>query len=163
VNNKSGKAIAGLAIAVAFGTGIGIGTSTTSPQPGKTVSVPGPTVTVTGPDVTVTASPAQPSTGAVLGTWKGSGNSNTPQFIIPGSGDYIVSWQYSGNVDPSFGGGTNFAITNTNADALSTSLPNDIAASGHGSTEVTGGSGNESFNVQSSAQCNWSITVKSAS
>jgi hypothetical protein len=122
-------------------------------------------VTVTAPapaPVTVTPTPTQPASGTVLGTWSGSGNAVTPPFTIPDSGNYIVSWQYSGNIDPSVGGGTNFSIQNTNSSALSTSLPNDIASSGHGSTEVTGGQGTESFNVQSASGCQWTITVKTA-
>jgi hypothetical protein len=73
----------------------------------------------------------------------------------------VVSWSYSGNVDNSFGTSqpSNFAIQNT-GDGMGLGLPNDIAASGHGSTEVTGASGTESFNVQ--AVGSWTITVKAA-
>lgn len=121
-----------------------------------TVNVPGPTVTQT---VTVTAPP--PPVGSVIGNWSGTGNQVTPAFNAPASGDYIVSWSYSGNVDPTIGGGTNFAITATDSSATALGLPNDIAASGSGSTEVTGASGVESFNVQAAGQ--WTIKVVSAS
>jgi hypothetical protein len=43
-------------------------------------------------------------------------------------------------------------------------MPNDIASSGHGSTEITGANGGntDSFNVQADCTCSWTITVKSA-
>jgi hypothetical protein len=111
-----------------------------------TVKVPGPAVTKT---VTVPAPP--PPVGSVIGNWSGTGNQVTPAFNAPASGDYIVSWSYSGNVNPTIGGGTNFAITATDSSAEGLGLPNDIAASGSGSTEITGASGVESFNVQAAA------------
>jgi hypothetical protein len=117
-----------------------------------TVKVPGPTVTVPAPP---------PPVGSVIGNWSGTGNQVTPAFNAPVSGDYIVSWSYSGNVDPTIGGGTNFAITATDSSAEGLGLPNDIAASGSGSTEITGASGVESFNVQAAGQ--WTIKVVSAS
>jgi hypothetical protein len=40
-------------------------------------------------------------------------------------------------------------------------MPNDIASSGHGSTEISGGN-TDSFNVQADSTCSWTITVKSA-
>jgi hypothetical protein len=118
-------------------------------------NVPGPTVTQT---VQVPAPP--PPAGTLIGRWSGSGNQVTPSFNAPASGNYIVKWAYSGNVDPSFGGGTNFAISTTDSNAMGLGLPNDIAASGSGSTEVTGASGTESFNVQATGQ--WTIKVISA-
>jgi hypothetical protein len=119
-----------------------------------TVKVPGPAVTKT---VTVPAPP--PPVGSVIGNWSGTGNQVTPAFNAPASGDYIVSWSYSGNVNPTIGGGTNFAITATDSSAEGLGLPNDIAASGSGSTEITGASGVESFNVQAAGQ--WTIKVVS--
>lgn len=109
----------------------------------QTVPVPGPTITDTAP----------PS-GAVIGTWSGTGNSNTPAFNAPASGDYIVTWSYSNNQ------GSNFIITATDQGANGFGLPNDIQSSGSGSTEVTGASGTESFNVQ--AVGSWTIKVVSA-
>jgi hypothetical protein len=119
----------------------------------KTVAVPGPVVTVTVPS-------SPPPAGTRIGMWSGSGNENTPAFTAPASGDYVVSWTYSGNDDPSSGGATNFAIMATDSNAQALDLPNDIAASGSGSTEVTGASGTESFNVQAAGS--WTITVTSA-
>jgi hypothetical protein len=132
-----------------------------------TVTTPGPTVTntveVPGPTATVTASPAPPPSGTALGTWSGTGNKNTPAFSAPLSGDYIVSWTYSNNTDPSIGGATNFSISATDPNAFGGSLPNDIATSGSGSTEITGVTPGdaESFNVQAAGQ--WTIKVVSAS
>jgi hypothetical protein len=40
-------------------------------------------------------------------------------------------------------------------------MPNDIASSGHGSTEITGANA-DSFDVQADCTCSWTITVKSA-
>ena len=141
--------------------GVIAGCSTT-----HTVTTPGPTVTTTvevpGPTVTVTASPSPPPTGTSLGTWSGTGNENTPAFSAPQSGDYVVSWTYSNNVDPSIGGGTNFSISATDPNASGGNLPNDIATSGSGSTEITGVTPGdaESFNVQAAGQ--WTIKVVSA-
>lgn len=120
------------------------------------VPVPGPTVTQTEQ---VPAPP--PPAGSVLNTFAGRGNQVTPQFTTPDSGDYVVKWSYSGNVDSSFGNSTpaNFVIQETGS-GLAIGLPNDIAASGSGSTEVTGSGDSDSLNVQ--AQGSWSITIVSA-
>ncbi|MGH3210338.1 MAG: hypothetical protein ACRDNO_21550 [Trebonia sp.] len=117
--------------------------------------VPGPTVYKTK---YVPAS--QGPTGTVIASYSGSGNQATGSFTVPPSGDYIVKWSYSGNVDPSLGGGTNFSIASTNNSGLTGSYPNDIASSGSGSTEDTGMSGTQSFNVQAAGQ--WTVTVTSA-
>jgi hypothetical protein len=139
--------------------GVGIGAA------GKGTPGPAPTVTVTAaaapaPTVTVQVSAPPPAAGTLIGRWSGSGNQVTPAFNAPASGNYIVKWAYSGNVDPSFGSGTNFAISTTDPNAQGLGLPNDIAASGHGSTEVTGASGSQSFNVQAAGH--WTIKVISA-
>lgn len=127
-------------------------------------AAPGPTVTetipVAGPTQTVTKSPPPPPTGSTVATLTGSGTAVTKSFNVPASGDFVVQWTYSGN--DSSGSADNFIVTNTGA-GLATSLPNDIATSGHGSTEVTGDSGTESFNVQADSTCSWTITVVSAS
>lgn len=54
-----------------------------------------------------------------------------PAFNVPASGDYIVTWSYSNNVDPTTGGGTNFWISE-NGTGSGGDLPNDIATSGVG-------------------------------
>jgi hypothetical protein len=141
-----------LAAVAIFGTGIGIGAAVVS---GHTAyrNVPGPTVTVPGP--TVTVSPAAPPTGTLVGRWSGSGNETTPSFNAPATGDFIVYWTYSAN------DGSNFIISDTDSNADSLGLPNDIASSGSGSTEVTGASGDvESFNVQATGS--WTIKVVTA-
>jgi len=171
--NKQHRVLKGVgAVVVAgalLGIGVAIGSSGSSTEtvavPGPTVTktVPGPTVikTVPGPVRTVTVSPPPPAAGAVIATFNGSGTENTGKFNVPDGGNYVVSWSYSGNVDNSFGTSqpSNFAIQNT-GDGMGLGLPNDIAASGHGSTVVTGASGTESFNVQ--AVGSWTITVKAA-
>jgi hypothetical protein len=137
---------------VLFGAGIGFGASIAS---GHTAyrNVPGPTVTVPGPTVTISAAP--PATGTLVGKWSGTGNETTPAFNAPASGDFIVSWTYSGN------DGSNFIISDTDNNANSLGLPNAIASSGSGSTEITDAAGDvESFNVQ--AQGSWTIKVVSA-
>ena len=143
------------------------------------VQVPGPTVTVTatptrtvvktvtvvkkvpGPTVykTVYVPASQGPTGTTIARYSGSGNQNTGTFEAPASGDYVVKWTYSGNFD-SFGQGSNFIMSNTDQSAESMGLPNDIGGSGSGSTEVTGASGPESFNVEASGY--WTVTVISA-
>jgi hypothetical protein len=148
---------AGLLLAVAAGSA---GCASTKTVPGPTVTVtqtrnvPGPTVTVT---VTVSAPP--PAPGTTIGKWSGTGHEATPAFNVPSSGAYIVIWSYYGNIDPSLGGGTNFAIQE-NGQGSGGSLPNDIAASGSGSTEITGAPSTDSFNV--TATGHWTITVNTA-
>ena len=140
--------------------GVGIGAA------GEGTPGPAPTVTVTAraapaPAASETAqAPAPPAAGNVIGRWSGTGNQVTPAFSAPASGNYIVKWAYSGNVDPSLGGATNFIIGANDPNATADGLPNDIAASGHGSTEVTGASGSQSFNVQAAGH--WTIKVISA-
>lgn len=145
--------------AFASATACSTTTSTAPPKPAPTV-----TQTVPGPTETQTEAPPAPPPSTKVATFKGSGNSTTPQFTVPDSGDYVVSWSYSGNVDNSFGSNTadNFNIETTGANGFTGSLPNDIATSGHGSTEITGDSGTESFNVMANAACTWTITVVSA-
>ena len=154
--NVALTAVAAVAI---LGAGIGIGAAahthvtTRTATVTKTVQVPGPTVTKTVP-----APP--PPAGTVVGTWSGTGNQATPAFNAPASGNYVVSWTYSGNIDPQMGGANNFIINANDQSAMADGLPNDIAASGSGSTEVTGASGVESFNVQATGQ--WTIKVVTA-
>lgn len=167
MRNKRGKAIATASATVTLGIGIAIGSAGSHPITTTQAirSVPGPTITVTRsvPGPTVTVTPPGPAAGQKIGSWSGSGNQNTAPFTVPDSGSYIVSWTYSGNVDASFGDSqpTNFSILGTGS-GFGGDLPNDIAASGHGSTEVTNGSGTESFNVQSSSSSRWTITVVAA-
>lgn len=151
-----------LAMAVAFvavfviGIVIGSAGSTT-----KTVNKP-VYVAVPSPSpspVTVTVTPPPPPPATTIATFRGSGNANTGTFTVPDSGNYVVSWSYSGNSTGS--GGDNFSISETSGGGFG-DLPNDIAVSGHGSTEVTNASGTDSFNVQADASCSWTITVKSA-
>src|SRR5512146_1514657 len=104
----------------------------------KTVTTPGATVTKTvpvpGPVVTKEVPAPPPPAGTQIGSWSGTGNAHTPSFNAPASGNYVVSWTYSGNSDQF--GGSNFAIEATDPDAYTGSLPNDIASSGSGSTEI---------------------------
>lgn len=161
--NKALKVVTYIAtLGIGLGIGAGIGASGNHVNT-RTITVSGPTVTQTipGQTITVTASPPTPVSGQIIGKWSGTGNQNTGSFQAPGNGNYVISWQYSGNNDPSIGGGTNFAISATDSNADAIGLPNDIASSGHGSTEVTNASGTESFNVQATGS--WSITVKAAS
>jgi hypothetical protein len=131
----------------------------------STKTVPGPTitktVTVPGPTTTQTVSPPPPPAGTQIGTWSGTGNQVTPAFNAPTSGDYIVKWTFSGNDADGAAGGDNFIISATDSSAEALGLPNTIATSGSGSTEVTEASGVETFNVQATGS--WTITVTSAS
>jgi hypothetical protein len=148
---------------VCVGLAISIGACSSTSTVTRTV--PGPTVTATvqvaGPTVTQTASAPPPAAGTKLGSWSGSGNQVTPAFNAPASGDYIVSWTFSGNDVDGIPGGDNFIIGATDSGADALSLPNVIATSGSGSTEVTDASGSESFNVQATGS--WIITITSAS
>lgn len=130
------------------------------PVPGETrtitvkVPVPGPTTTVTKE---VPAPP--PPQGAVTSTFPGSGNQVTPAFNVPADGNYIVTWTFSGNTDPSLGNPSNFIIQEIGGgEALG--LPNVVQSSGSGSTEVTGAGSTDRLNVQAAGQ--WTITIRSA-
>ncbi len=136
----------------------GCSSSAAKPSPAVTVTA---MQTVPGPETTVTVSPPPPAAGAKIGHWSGSGNQVTSAFNVPDGGNYIVTWSYYENNDTSFGDSSpsNFSIQNT-SDGYG-QLPNDIAASGSGSTEITGVSGaTDRFNVASVGH--WSITVKAA-
>lgn len=149
---------------VAAGALVGIGAAIGSAG-SSTVPVPGPTVTgqaVPGPTVTQTVAPPPPAAGTLLATFKGSGTETTPAFNVPSSGDYVVSWTFSGN-DSQGTGGDNFIMSATSQDVEAMSLPNDIASAGHGSTEITGDSGTDSFNVQADDTASWTVKVVSAS
>jgi hypothetical protein len=138
---------------------------------GSVKTVPGPATTVTATETatvtetaTATISAPPPAPGTQIGKWSGSGNEVTPAFNVPDGGAYVVTWSYYGNVDNSLGTGTadNFSISNT-SDGIG-DLPNNIAVSGHGSTEVTDiTSATETFNVEANENAHWTITVKSAS
>lgn len=160
--------VAGVIVAAGALVGIGaaIGSAGSSSAATKTVTLPGKTTFVPekipGPTVTKTVPAPPPPAGTTVGTWHGSGTETTPAFNVPASGDYIVSWTFSGNGD-GFGNGGNFIMEVTNPNTLVTSLPDDISTSGHGSTEVTGDSGTDSFNVQAEDTASWTVTVVSAS
>ena len=141
-------ALTAVAAVAILGAGIGIGAAAHTHVTTRTATV---TKTVPAPP---------PPAGTVVGTWSGTGNQATPAFNAPASGNYVVSWTYSGNVDPQMGGANNFIINANDQSAMADGLPNDIAASGSGSTEVTGASGVESFNVQATGQ--WTIKVVTA-
>jgi hypothetical protein len=151
-----------LALGVALAAGLLIGNAVgstgrhTTDYVYKDVATPG-----SGQTTTITVAPPAPAPGTQVGTWSGSGNENTPAFNVPASGDYVVSWTYSGNNNGFDSSGANFIIEITNSGVLSAGLPNDIAVSGSGSTEITGDSGTESFNVQATGS--WTITVVTAS
>jgi hypothetical protein len=162
--------------AACFGLGTTASHTTVKTVAGRTVTVnhkvpvPGPThyktvikkVPVPGPTQykTVYVPASQGPAGTTVANYSGSGTQATGSFSVPGSGDYLVKWSYSGNNDCSLGScqASNFAITETGS-TTSGNMPNEIQASGSGSTEVTGDSGNEAFNVQSAGS--WTITVKS--
>jgi hypothetical protein len=171
----SAAALAGLGAGCAGGSTSTVARTVVGPAVTKTDSVPGPTVTrtvvgptvtethsVPGPTVTVTqtVSAPPPPAGSVIDTFEGAGNEATPAFNVPDSGDYVVIWSYSGNNDPSLGGPTNFSISE-NGSGLGADLPNDIASSGQGSTEITGAGSTDSLDVQATGS--WVITIKSAS
>jgi hypothetical protein len=137
----------------------------TVPVPGETkdVAVPGPTKIVTKTTIKTVPTPA-PTEGTLL-NFTGTGTEVTPSFTVAGSGDYIVSWTYSGN-DSQGTGGDNFIVSESTAgsgqDSSALSLPNDIQTSGSGNTEVDGDTGSHTFSVQADPTCSWTIKVVSA-
>lgn len=168
---KAGIAVAAGAALIGIGAAIGSAGSSTAaiakpvtvtrqvPVPGETktvtvkVPVPGPTKTVT---VSVPAPP--PAPGDVISTYSGNGSQVTPAFNVPDDGDFIVAWSYSGNWDD--GQGSNFIVTDNGSSLGALSLPNTIASSGSGSTEVTGANATDSLNVQ--AIGHWTLTIRAA-
>jgi hypothetical protein len=150
-----------LGIGVAIGSGGSHTTVKTVAGPSrtvtKTVKVPGPTVTKT-----VTAKPAPPAAGATVLDYTGHGNAVTPAFQVPASGDYVLSWTFSGNTTGY--GGDNFAADPTDSNVLALGTPNDIATTGSGSTEITQDPGpTDSFNVQADDGATWTLKVVAAS
>jgi hypothetical protein len=174
---------AGVALAAALGIGIGIGEA--GHPATKTVAVPGPTkivtkvVTVPGPARTVIKDvpgptkivtqikdvPVPPPTEGTLLNFTGSGTEVAPSFNVAGSGDYIVSWTFSGN-DSQGTGGDNFIVSENTAgsgqDSNALSLPNVIQSSGSGNTEVDGDTGSHTFSVQADPTATWTMKVVSA-
>jgi hypothetical protein len=112
---------------------------------------------------TVTTTPAVPAT---LLNFTGHGDESTPKFDT--SGDFTVTWSYSGNVDTSFGSSTptNF-IANMNTSGQGEDIAfngaNDVQASGTGNQTVSGDDGTHYFTVQASANSTWTIKVITAS
>lgn len=160
---KTHRVLKTLGALVAVGGLLGIGSAIGSAGNGHTVvrTVAGPTVVQhdPGPVKTVTVPAPPPPAGTVINTFHGTGNQVTPAFNVPASGDYVVKWSFSGNVDPQLGQPSNFIIGNT-GDGIGDGLANTIAASGSGSTEVTMATGTDTLNVQ--ADGSWAITVISA-
>jgi hypothetical protein len=172
-------AISGIAAIAATASLTACGATKTVAVPGptitKTVKVPGPpvkiitktltktvTVKVPGPTITHTVIKDVPTPAPTEGTllnFSGNGTEETPSFTAGGSGDYTVSWTYSGNT--SDGIASNFIVGEDGGnDINAASLPNDIAASGSGNTGVFGDAGRHTFNVQSDGS--WTIKVVSA-
>lgn len=152
-----GGIVAIIVITVAASGGNGGGSSTVpASQPSATNG--------TAQQPAQAARPAAPAPGSVIAKYSGRGNEATPHFKVPSDGVYDVSWSYYGNVDNSLGESVpdNFNIMNT-GDGMAMGLPDDVKSSGSGSTEVTGGDGTDSFNVQSNSAAHWTITVKTAS
>ena len=142
------------------GAGIGIGSANAHTiTVTKTVTVTTTTrIPVPGPTTTVTVVAPAPQPGGVIGRYSGTGSEVTPAFNVPADGNYTVTWSYSGNTDPSAGIPSNF-IVNDNSGGYG-QLPNDIASSGNGSTEVTGAGATSSLNVK--ANGSWTLTVRAA-
>lgn len=149
------------AVCIGIVTGLSAAGSGNSGAPAPAVTVTRQARAVPGPAVTVTAPAPKPAAGALLGTFKGTGSQATPAFRVPDSGSFEVTWAYSGNTDDSFGTSqpTNFSVNDTGSGFGD--LPDDIAASGHGSTVVTGVNGStDRLNVQ--ARGSWVLTVRAA-
>lgn len=154
----SGGALLGIGIAIGSGGG-----TTTVAGPAKVVTknvpVPGPTVTKIK---TVTEKPAAPAAGATVLDYTGHGSAVTPQFQVPASGDYVLSWTFDGNTTGF--GGDNFIVNPTDSSVFTGSTPNDIATAGKGSTEITQDPGpTEAFNVQADDGATWTLKVVAAS
>jgi hypothetical protein len=98
--------------------------------------------------------PAKP---VVLLGQTGTGTQVTRSFHSA-SGTYKVVWVYSNNGDQY--GPSNFIMSEDGGnDFNALSLPNDIAAHGQGSTEITDDPGTHTFNVQATGT--WAVTVVS--
>lgn len=103
----------------------------------------------------------------VLLTFTGHGNESTPKFSS--SGDFTVTWSYSGNVDNTTGSSIpdNFMMdmytTGQGDDMLNFNPVNEIQTSDSGNQTVSGDDGTHYFTVQSNASSTWTIKVVAAS
>jgi hypothetical protein len=105
-------------------------------------------------------------------TYTGHGNESTPKFTT--SGDFTVSWAYSGNVDVAFGQSLpdNFSVSmfssgqtevgQTGQD-LNFNDPNEIQASDSGNQTISGDDGTHYFTVQSNAASAWTFKITTSS
>ena len=158
----TGAGFAGLVALIAVAGAIG---SSHHPAPAPTSSiVPAPKHDVAGQIANTAPAPAAspPFTPVTLLKFSGSGTEVTPSFTATGNGDYIVYWTFAGN-DSSGIGGDNFIMNEDGGrDFNALGLPNDIQASGSGSTEVTDDAGMHTFNVQADQTADWTVKVVSA-
>jgi hypothetical protein len=155
------KIIASAAIAAAIATGAVACKSTATSTAPPPASSSAPVKAVAAPATSAMPTPPPPSTppqSVTLLKVSGMGSEATPHFSSP-TGNYKVSWSYSGNADQY--GGSNFIITEDASNDMNAplSLPDDIAATGQGSAETAGDPGSHFFNVQSVGS--WTITVVS--
>jgi hypothetical protein len=121
---------------------------------------PYPAASATAP---VTAAPA-PSTV----TFTGHGNESTPKFNT--SGDFTVSWTFTGNTDTAFGQALpdNFSISMFSSGAtyvgqtgqdLNFNDPNEIRASDSGNQTISGDDGSHYFTVDANGSCGWTFKI----
>jgi hypothetical protein len=167
MNSTYAKLAGGIATIVISITAISLTAcnSTTTPlKPSSTSSPASSSASASAPAPPPPPStPAKPADAPVLLNYSGSGTAVTPKFTSH-SGNYVVSWSYSGNVDTSFGSSTpdNFIIEEDGGnDFNALGLPSDIQVSGHGSTSVTNDPGTHNFNVQANANAHWTVKVES--
>ena len=102
-------------------------------------------------------------------SFTGHGSESTPKFIT--SGDYTVTWAYSGNVDSSIPGSPqpdNFILNMETSSGYGPGQdaafngPNDIQASGSGNQTVSGDDGTHYLTVQASDASTWTVKVITA-
>lgn len=148
--------VASLILGLVIGIGIAAATGHTA---AKTVTR---TVikTLEVPKIVIeTVTPPPPPAGSTVLDYSGSGTSVTPRFTVP-SGNYTISWTFTGNSVNGIPGGDNFIISqqpSNDPNGGPLDLPNVIATSGQGSTGVTGDPGTHYFNVQATGS--WTVKV----
>jgi hypothetical protein len=132
-----------------------------APVAAAPVTAPAPAAAAPAP---VAKAAPKPAPAPKVLTFTGHGNASTPKFIT--TGDFTVSWVYSGNVDNSFGSSMpdNFAAdmytSGLGQDVMNFNGVNEIQSSGSGNQTISGDDGTHYFTVQSNGASTWTFKVK---
>jgi hypothetical protein len=90
----------------------------------------------------------------VVARFSGSGIQTTAQFMIAGSGNWVLKWSYNCS---SFGMQGNFIVNEDNGNDLNGATVNELNTAGHGETHVYSDAGRHYLSINS--ECDWSVKV----